>query len=415
MVKKLGLILMIMSMVISCIGCSKTEPSPQNDVIQQRRDAAEQYMRTMANYMWRAEEDITYTRSVKVLTDEDLATYEGNELMQIKAGRLYRGIPYSYTGASAWNFYDYTTAQDEKGFPTLQNVHWRMLNGGSTIGATLGNDCSSAIQLAWNYVGSSIQLANTKFMTTMYGYRRLGTYKSPDNQFENTVDDCAANGLAVMANAYTLLQKADAVVKRIPSYGHTMMIVENHPVYLDDGSVDAENSFVTVLHQTSSYMKKEEKIYDETLGEDIYLIYGIDDQYTYAKLFEQGYFPITCDVFEDPAPVAETYVRDTETEHSYENILKGRFVSNRILSAVTITITDESGKVVMEGTCYERRQTKQPVFSFDLERFTTQMPHLQRGCVAPEKLPAGNYHCTHTLRNAHGETYTMRDFDFIVP
>ena len=413
MVRKIALILLVISMVMSCIGCAKNAPQPS--VIDQRREAAEQYMRKMANFLWRAEEDIAYTRTTKVLTDEDLAAYEGDELLQIKAGRLYRGIPYSYAGASAWNFYDYSSQPDEKGICTIADVHWRTLNGTSSIGAMLGNDCSGAIQLAWNYVGSTVQLANTKSMTPMYGYQRLGEYQSPDTQFDNTVEDCAANGLGVMASAYTLLQKADAVVKRIPSYGHTMMIVENHPVYNPDGSVDPENSYITVLHQTSSYMKKEEKVYDEALGEDIYLIYGIDDKYTYSKLFEQGYFPITCDVFLDPAPVAEVYVKDTETEHSFETILKGRFVSNRILSAVTITITDESGKVVMEGTCYEKRQTQQAVFSFDLERFATQLSQQQRGHVAPEELPAGNYHCTHTLRDGHGVTYTMRDFDFIVP
>ena len=412
MVKKIGLILLVMSMITSCVACAKTEP--ETSVLQQRRDAAEQYMRKMATYMWRAEEDITYTRSVKVLTDEDLAAYEGNELMQIKAGRLYRGIPYSYTGSSAWNFYDYASAPDAQGISTLQGVHWRMLNGGSTIGATLGNDCSSSIQLAWNYIGSGNQLANTKFMTTMYGYLRVGEYQSPETQFENTVDDCAANGLDVMAKAYSQLEKADAVVKRIPAYGHTMMVVENHAVYTDDGAIDAENSYITVLHQTSSYMKKEEKVFDETYGEDVYLIYGIDDKYTYAKLFSQGYFPITCDVLRDPAPVAEIYVKDTEKEHNYENILKGRFVSNRILSAATITITDDTGKVVMDGTCYEHRQTKQPIFYFDLERFSTQASYLQWGRIAPEELPAGNYHCTHSVRDAHGVTYTMRDFDFTV-
>jgi hypothetical protein len=414
MVKKLGLLLLIMGTLFSCFGCAKTEPEPQVSVIDQRREAAEQYMRAMANFMWRAEEDITYTRSVQILTDEDLAAYEGNELMQIKKGRLYRGIPYSYTGASAWNFYDFTSQPDAQGISTLQGVHWRMLNGGSSIGAVLGNDCSSAIQLAWNYVGANIQLTNTPFMVPMYGYLRVGEYISSDNQQQNTPDFCTQNGPEVMAKAYSLLQKADAVVKRIPSYGHTMMIVENHPVYKDDATLDLENSYVTVVHQTSSYMKKEAKVYDEKYGEDVYIIYGIDDKYTYAKLFEQGYLPITCNVFQDPAPVPEFYVKDTETEYSYDNILKGKFVSNRILSAVTITIRDESGKVVMEGTCYERRQTKQPVFSFDLERFITQMPEQQRGRIAPEELPAGNYHCTHTLRDAHGNTYTMRDFDFTV-
>lgn len=422
MSKKIRLFLLTVVLLISCLGCGKktsepvtAEPTdPGAAVIQARRDAAEAYMRRMATYMWRAEEDVIYTRDSKVLTEEDLAAYEEDNLMPIRAGRLYRGIPYSYTGASAWNFYDYNSEPDEQGISTLSGVHWRMLNGGSNIGATLGNDCSSSIQLSWNFVGSKVQLARTSNMTPGFGYLRVGEYSSNDMANKMTRETCASNGENVMSEAYALLQKADAVVKREETYGHTMMIVENHVVRGEDGTVDMEQSHITVLHQTSTYMKNEEKVFDPKYNEDVYLIYGIDDVYTYAKLFEQGYLPVTCEVFQNPAPVEEVYVKDSETEYSYENILKGQFVSNRILSAATIRITDESGQVVMEGTCYERRQDGRKIFSFDLERFTTQMPELQRGHVAPEELPAGQYHCTHTVRDAHGEQYTMRDFDFTV-
>lgn len=370
-------------------------------------------MRKMATYMWRAQEDIYYTRDTKVLTEEDLQNFTG-DILKIQAGRLYRGIPYSYTGASAWNFYDYASEPDENGISTISGVHWRNLNGGSTVGAILGNDCSSSIELSWDYIGSNIQLANTSFMTKMYGYLPVGEYQSSENQNIMTPDTCKANGIDVMAKAYSGLLKADAVVKRDSTWGHTMMIVENHVVRAADGAIDPQESYITVLHQTTSYMKKEAKVFDPTYGEDVYIIYGIDDKYTYKELFDQGYLPITCDVLVDPAPVDETYVRDTEKEFSYNNIIAGQFVSNRILSAVTITITDESGQVVMEGTCYERRLTKLPIHTFDLKLFATQDAIQQRGRIAPEELAPGNYHCTHVVRDAHGVSYTMRDFDFTV-
>ena len=68
----------------------------------------------------------------------------------------------------------------------------------------------------------------------------------------------------------------------------------------------------------------------------------------------------------------------------------------------------------MEGTCYERRLTGMPILTFDLSRFETQADYQQRGHVAPEELAPGNYHCTHVVRDAHGVSYTMRDFDFTV-
>jgi len=412
--RKIFLVVLSMVMLLGCVGCAGTGSETEQSVIDKRRDAAESYMRKMATFMWRAEEDVYYTRSNSILTDEDLAAYNGTELLKIKAGRLYRGIPYSYSGASAWNFYDYTSEPDEKGIATFSGAHWRGLNGSSGIGACLGNDCSGAIQLAWDFVGSGISLADTKLMVKVFGYLPVGNYTSNANLNSVTSGTCLDNGWDVMLEAYSGLQKADAVVKRTSSYGHTMMVVENHVVRGEDGSIDRKESYITVLHQTSSYMKKEYKEFDPEYGEDVYFTYGVDDKYTYQQLFEEGYLPITCDVFVDPAPVAEDYVRDSEKEYSYDNILSGMFISNRILSAVTITITDQSGQVVMQGTCYEKRQTGLNVFTFNLERFRTQMPELQRGSVVPEELAPGTYHCTHVVRDGHGVEYVMRDFDFTV-
>lgn len=408
MVKKMCLVMLSMCMLTSCIGCVKE--GPEKSVIDQRRDAAESYMRRMATYMWRAGEDITYTRTNTVRTDEDLANYDGTDYISIKAGRLYRGIPYSYSGASAWNFYDYATKPDDKGIAAVSGIHWSALNGVSRV----GNDCSGAIQLAWDYVGSDIMAANTSNMTKMYGYLPVGEYTTNDNKYTNTKETCQHNGVTVMHQAYTGLQKADAVVKRESSWGHTMMIVENH-VEQTAGGVDGEKSYVTVLHQTTAYVKKEAKAFDPEYGEDVYQIYGIDDKYTYNELYKQGYLPVTCDVFTDAGPVTETVVNDSETEYGFDNILQGTVVSNRLLSSVTITITDETGETVMEGTCYALRQTGRNIFSFDLSRFQTEVPELQRGRVAPEELTPGNYHCTHVVRDAHGEYHTMRDFDFAVP
>lgn len=392
---------------------AQTEPAKEVSVIQQRRDMAESYMRSMATYMWRSDKDIFYTRDAKVLTDADLESYTGT-VLKIHAGKLYRGIPYSYTGASAWNFYDYASEPDAQGIHTMSGIHWRNLNGTASIGATMGNDCSSSIQQSWDYAGSGIQSANTSYMTTAYGYLRVGEYASSDSENVMTANTCKSNGIVVMSNAYSQLQKADAVVKRDSTWGHTMMIVENHPVKTESGGFDPNESYITVLHQTTAYMSKETCVYDETYGEDVYIIYGIDDKYTYQQLFDQGYLPLTCDIFVNPAPAEEVYVQDSESEYSFKNILRGRFISNRMLGAVTITIKDASGNVVMEGTCYENRQNKQPNYSFDLMLFLTEDPIQQKGRIAPNELAPGNYHCTHTLRDAHGETYVMRDFDFTV-
>ena len=386
---------------------------PADSVIQQRRDMAEKYMREMATFMWRPDKDVFYTRDDGVLTEEALQNFTGT-VLKLRAGKLYRGIPYSYSGSSAWNFYDFASEPDEAGIHTMSGIHWLNLNGTAKSGSIMGNDCSSSIQQSWDYAGSNIRAANTSYMVENYGYLRVGDYESSKTENVMTENTCKSNGIDVMSAAYSQLLKADAVVRRTSSYGHTMMIVENHPAMTADGAFDPEASYVTVLHQTTGYMNKEAKFFDPAYGEDVYITYGIDDIYTYKALFDQGYLPVTCDIFVNPAPIEETYVKDSETEFSYENILKGQFTSNRMPSAVTITITDESGKVVMEGTCYEHRQNHEKVFDFDLSWFTTRDALQQRGRIAPEELAPGKYHCTHVLRDAHGVNYTMRDFEFTV-
>lgn len=372
-------------------------------------------MRQMANYLWRASEDIIYTRDSKVLTDEDLSSYTGNNQIVIKAGRLYRGIPYSYAGSSALNFMDYGSEPDEKGIHTVSGLHWRALNGGSAIGARAGNDCSGSIQLAWNSIGGSMRLASTQYMVKDWGYLPVGEYANDPAENIMTKKVCEANGINTMCEAYAQLQKADAVVNRDESAGHTMMVVSVDVVRKDDGTIDPLRSKATFLHQTSAYIKEQACVFDDTLGEMVYTTFGIDDEKSFLELFGDGYLPVTCKELIDPAPVQEPYAKDSETEYSFENILKGTFTSNRIISSVTVTVTDANGEPVMEATCYNPRQIKRNEFTFDLqERFAEELPQVRWGSLDLESLAPGAYHCTHVLRSAHGEEYTVRSFDFTV-
>ena len=89
-----------------------TEPDP---ILMERRDAAEAYMREMATVLWRATEDLTWTTDSTLVTEDDLAAYcEEKKPMVIRAGRLYQGVPYSYSGAPAGNFYAFFNGEDER-------------------------------------------------------------------------------------------------------------------------------------------------------------------------------------------------------------------------------------------------------------------------------------------------------------
>ena len=391
-----------------------TEPTI-DPILAERRDAAEAYMRAMATYLWRAEEDIIYTRDSTVLTDEDLSAYKGSETIKIKAGRLYRGVPDSNAGTSPWNFYDYAGEADEKGIHTVSGLHWRALNGGAAIGARVGNDCSAAVQLAWSSVGGKFKPSSTQFMVQNRGFLKVGDYESDPEKYYKTTLTCTENGEQTMYDAYAQLQKADAVVMRKDSYGHTMMVVDVNVVYKDDGTINASRSNVTVLHQTSSYIKAEKYTYDETLGENVYTTFGIDDKFTFSQLFMDGYLPVTCDALIDPAPVEAVKITDSEQVYTAENILTGVFTCNRIISGVGITITDKAGNVVADAFCYYPRTSNVSEFTFDLaKRFEKELAEVRWGELDPAALTPGEYHCTHTLRDAHGTEYVVRDFDFTV-
>ena len=386
-----------------------------NPVLQARRDAAEAYMRQMATYIWRATEDFSYTGSGALLTDEDLKNYTGS-VFNIKAGRLYRGIPYSYSGSSAWNFYDYADGVGEDGVPTVSGLSWRALNGTQSNGARLGNDCSSSVQLAWNYIGGKFTKSDTSKMVFSRGFLPVGEYERNTSINEDTINLCSKNGAQTMFAAYAQLQKADAVVKREETFGHAIMVVGVRVVFNADGTINGNSSTATLLHQTSRYALPENFYYDQELGEPVYMFYGVDDVYSFQELYELGYLPITCDALVDPEAGTEEFVHDSEKEHTFENILQGTFTSNRYLSSVEITITDKSGNVVMQASCYTPNAYGSINSTFVLaERFQNEMECVRHGELKLDELPPGTYHCTHVLRNAHGAEYTMRDFDFTIP
>ena len=362
----------------------------------------------MATVLWRASEDITYTNSSKSV---DPLVDSLNNLTVIKAGRLYRGIPYTHAGSDTAALLEYAGEPDEKGIYTVAGLPWQALNGDYT-NARIGNDCSSAVGLSWGSLGNSLkQISKTKNLTENYGYLPVGEYKTNSEAHPYTVDVATANGINIMCKAYAQLQKADAVVNRnaTDTNGHTMMIVTNEVVY-NNSSVDPNRSYVTVLEQTSGRIEKEHSKFNEALGEEVYLVYVLDKKYTYNDLFTAGYLPITCKELIDPSPVAEPGVSDSESQHTLDNLLKGKLTATRFISAVAITVYDATGTVVQQ--CSASPVSRYEPYTFNMESFSTEPPEVLRGSLGLESLPAGEYTCKVTCRLITGDEFTVRDFTF---
>lgn len=391
-----------------------TMSAEARQLLQSRRDAAEKYMRFMATVLWRATEDLTWTTKHHIVNKELLAEYcLEKKPLQMRAGRLYRGIPYSFSGCSPYTFFKFLGEKDEKGYPKVEGLHWRNLNGGAKSTGRIGNDCSSTVQQSWMFVGGNFAPAGTGWMVPSLGYIPVGNYKNEYTQYEDTTAIVAENGNEVMFASYAKLQNADAIVRRQNNAGHTMMITSVNVVYDNQGAIDGEKSYVTVVHQTAAYTREQAFEYDEAIGENVYKVYGIDDVFTFDTLIEKGYLPVTCDVLVDPnAKPKEVWIKDSVTEHCFENILEGEFTSNEPMSFVNIVITDQEGVEVGNQTCFYIRQSERTEFKFQMSQFVTELDFNKLGALDLNKLTPGTYHCTHTLTGLFGSNHVMRDFDF---
>ena len=384
---------------------SSSYTEEEQKILSERRDVAEAYMRKMATVLWRASESIAYYRST---TDD--SSYK----MSIVAGRLYRGIPYSYNGSAAANFTDILKNPDEKGIYQIDEILNDPRYPENFAFGVFGNDCSGAVQQSWAQIGASITFASTKNMASDNGFLPVGEYWTKPDDITNSAVICNTNGKDVMYAAYAQLQKADAAVRRGDSAGHAIMISKIDVVYNEDGTVNGVESKVTALEQTSNLQKGDKNFFDEDFGEPVYPIYKLDEVYSFADLYNEGYLPVTCKELIDPSPVAEPEIKDSLTEFNKDNIMTGTISCNWAMDKVTVVISDAGGNEVQRSSAVVKRRSN---YAADLaDTFADDNSAKQRviGNVDVTKLAAGEYRCVVVCRLSTGAEYTVRDFTFTV-
>ncbi len=376
------------------------------EILTERRAKALEYMRKSTMMLWRPTEDIFYT------TQSNVTPKEAKENVQftLYADRIYCGVPYSYAGGTAEAFLDYATEQDENGVYLVDGLKWENISGGSGIGR-IGNDCSSVLLHAWGQLGETYNATTTAYLTEKYGFLPVGNYKSVYDKYEDTGDIIKENGEQTIFRAYSCLQPADGVVKRASGSGHCRVVTEVKTVYLPDGTIDGENSTMTMLDQAVGSYKREETYFNEKLGQDVYKV-GREETFNFATMASWKFVPITCKALIDPAPAKKPQVTDTEMVFDKDTILKGTLTCNWMMDCVTLDITNASGEKVQSATAYVSRKTGQ-YKSFDMQEFVTVKPVLVRGSVDVASLAEGNYNCKVTVRLVTGEEITVRDFDFV--
>ena len=444
----------------------------------ERRNYAEAYMRAMLTVEWKLEErpetqlatsggktfylhdyadEAAWLKAAGTthLASDDYTYKVGTYTFPLKAGRTYRGLPFSNGDSGLETFYllKKSTEDGVNVMDTRFDVVY--LYGGHAI-ARIGNTTETALIYAWNTVSPTSRAQAVSQMVPTNGFYFVEGVKIPELSEEERnavaskpiIDDgvmvgagvadklditydrslsgdtdeiVALNGEQGMYAAYANAKKADGLIR---SDGTTdaKMIVSVNVVKNEDDTINGTESTVTVLAQTHTLCANQEV--DEN---GVYLIGEVDRVMTFRELFESNYVPMTVAELRDgSASIDGAMVRDAYEYASrrtgaymYSGVING---SRRILWVNTVLVDNKTGKVVYDNVALaERGDVKIPEstetgrYTFDLGKLDDShelIVSLGDDVVSNASLAAGEYHYTVTARLITGEDVVVRDYVF---
>ena len=266
-------------------------------------------------------------------------------------GVVYGGLPYiSYGCGNVYRLMDYI--DEETGVVDMEEA---------TVDPVLfGNQCSFGSYWGWARVINSANYAYTSHMTQENGFLRVGpyTYEEGHLRFEEGVWDTkiiiAENGPEIMCQSYAQLQKADGVVVSSDG-GHVMMCrTDAVVVYKDDGTINADESYVYILDQHAKWVEDTNEAGDTFLHKNF-----INRKFTFNELMLQGYIPFTFAEFLGTDPVEETvctfsHEGDTITP---AQVNSGTVTANYGISDIYALVKDSSGNTVLSAVSRTNKPT----------------------------------------------------------
>ncbi len=374
-----------------------------------------------------------FTESKEVLP-EDLAG--GSTMLQLPEGEkisssyVYRGLPYNLgkTSLEAFKLDSIGTISGTLDGATqtitrIDNSHyinkWYL---------TYGASCADLVLWAWAQVCGEIQMTASTEMTPQNGAWKVGVYTSEvtdKGMLIDTAADVAKNGTDVMYTAYSHLRAGDAGTRYIETdgtmTGHAILITEVHVVKNGD-AIDPNASYV-LYHDTYGAHGDTGKLMK--IGGANYPVYSggtYNGKMTFAKLYTEGYLPVTCKQLLAPEEEIIPEVKDSLKYVDVNNMLTGTVSATKPISHVTVTITDKStGLAVQKATrVWNDNMTfnvallgSQYNFEWSKNEGETYKLYELDNVINVANLSAGNYHCTLTVSLGGGYECDIRDFDFV--
>ena len=203
--------------------------SPEEQILEDRRNIVVDYMRDMLTVLWRAETDVEYQLST-------------GYPLSIKAGRVYSGLPYTYGCGTTAGFLEGAGAPDAKGIYTIPGDLLNAVSGATY--ARVGNDCASAVFVAYAQIGASVKAADPEYMYEDYGFIKVGEYETKTYanskgrpRLDNTIMICMDNGTDVMYEAYSQLKKGDMLTSSPGSGDHVILVTDVNVVYKNEKKI----------------------------------------------------------------------------------------------------------------------------------------------------------------------------------
>lgn len=352
------------------------------------------FMRLQLSFEWTPDRDLDYRIETEM---------HNNKPMHFERGTLYAGCPYragNNCGTSG-NLYTVMELYD----PATGVISAEGLTT-DRLTALISNHCSSSCYWAWSRVvntmlGASDDLTKQGWsnarMVKSEGFLPVGPYTYTGitrwDEGDGTRAVCEANGEQTMYRSYAALLPADGLIQLYPkttsNANHVQMVSAAAEVsYLPDGSIDGENSFVTVLEQTSTPLET-----TRSDGKTVWLEGRIDRRISFQNMFKASYLPFTFAEFcgEDPVePLKLALVhKDGKKIESLSDLRDATLTANYPISSVTVTAVDARSETV-----YTRNAHPGYIGSFYYELFTVisiaPIAHEEKGCSVKITVQLGN-------------------------
>ena len=347
------------------------EPLPEN--VRALREKVVQAMYDVKSITWTVTNDRTHSCTCQ------LATCHGT----YSTGYTYQSVPYNHKMTS-FRKAMYCLNEDN----TLKDWIYDV-DAFDGFDIYFGTDCSGAVQMAWWSVSNSTNIRSTDQIMPAYGNGTIavGDYKHDfkmTKQTRNgvntlyTAEYLEANDEQTILEAYADMHIGDAMINRIATGGHTRMVAAEPVVVRDQaGNINPTYSYVLMHDQGGEHVDEVNKIV--TFGK-------INWKFTFAELYGTAYLPVTCEelITGEMEPVEATLEGGCE---GFGGMFTGMVKTNYHLDAVTLTIQDENGNIVLDHPMFVSAQKtndygnnyytgRSYTDAYDLSNFATVMTRL---------------------------------------